>query len=143
MIEFQQVHRSYGDKVAVDNLNLRIGGGDLYALLGHNGAGPTTAMRLQVGLIRPDRGAVSVCGHDVVTDTRAAAALIGYVPDQPFLYEKLSGREILQFVGRMYGMDSEQVGRAIEREIHRFELAEFVDELTETYSHGMKQRTVF
>jgi ABC-2 type transport system ATP-binding protein len=143
MIEFQQVYRSYGDKVAVENLNLRIGGGDLYALLGHNGAGKTTAIKMLVGLIRPDRGAVSVCGHDVVTDTRAAAALIGYVPDQPFLYEKLSGREILQFVGRMYGMDSEQVGRAIEREIHRFELAEFVDELTETYSHGMKQRTVF
>ena len=143
MIEFQQVYRSYGDKVAVENLNLRIAGGDLYALLGHNGAGKTTAIKMLVGLIRPDRGSVSVCGHDVVTETRAAAALIGYVPDQPFLYDKLSGREILQFVGRMYGMDSEQVGRAIEREIQRFELADFVDELTETYSHGMKQRTVF
>jgi ABC-2 type transport system ATP-binding protein len=143
MIEFQQVYRSYGDKVAVENLNLRIAGGDLYALLGHNGAGKTTAIKMLVGLIRPDRGSVSVCGHDVVTETRAAAALIGFVPDQPFLYDKLSGREILQFVGRMYGMDSEQVGRAIEREIQRFELADFVDELTETYSHGMKQRTVF
>src|SRR6476659_6851311 len=143
MIEFQQVYRSYGDKVAVENLNLRIGGGDLYALLGHNGAGKTTAIKMLVGLIRPDRGSVSVCGHDVVTDTRAAAALIGYVPDQPFLYEQLSGRELLQFDGRMYGMDSEQVGRAIEREIGRFELSEFVDGLTETYSHGMKQRMVF
>ena len=65
------------------------------------------------------------------------------MPDQPFLYDKLSGREILQFVARMYGMDAAQTARAIDREIERFELAEFVDELTETYSHGMKQRTVF
>ncbi len=143
MIEFEQVYRSYGDKVAVENLNLRIAGGDLYALLGHNGAGKTTAIKMLVGLIRPNRGVVRVCGHDVVKQTREAAALIGYVPDQPFLYDKLSGREILQFVGRMYGMDSEQVARSIDREIQRFELAGFVDELTETYSHGMKQRTVF
>jgi ABC-2 type transport system ATP-binding protein len=70
-------------------------------------------------------------------------ALVGYVPDQPFLYDKLSGREVLQFVGRMYGLDPQQTNRAIEREVERFELEEFVNELTESYSHGMKQRTVF
>jgi len=143
MIEFQQVHRSYGDKVAVENLNLRIEAGDLYSLLGHNGAGKTTAIKMLVGLIRPDHGTVRVGGYDIVTNTREATSLIGYVPDQPFLYDKLSGREILQFVGRMYGMDVQQVNRAIDREIQRFELMEFVNELTETYSHGMKQRTVF
>jgi ABC-2 type transport system ATP-binding protein len=143
MIEFQQVYRSYGDKVAVENMNLRVNGGELYALLGHNGAGKTTAIKMLVGLIRPTSGVVSVGGHDLVMQTRDATALIGYVPDQPFLYDKLTGREILQFVGRMYGMDAAQVGVAIEREIQRFELAEFVDGLTETYSHGMKQRMVF
>ena len=143
MIEFQQVYRSYGDKVAVENLNLRVNGGELYALLGHNGAGKTTAIKMLVGLIRPSNGIVSVGGYDLVRQTRDAVALIGYVPDQPFLYDKLSGREILHFVGRMYGMDNAQVTRAIDREIERFELAEFVDGLTETYSHGMKQRTVF
>lgn len=143
MIEFQQVSRSYGDKVAVENLDLRIGAGELYALLGHNGAGKTTAIKMLVGLIRPDRGTVYVGGYDVVTQTREAAALIGYVPDQPFLYDKLSGREILQFIARMYGMDNRAVARTIDREIARFELHEFVDQLTETYSHGMKQRTVF
>jgi ABC-2 type transport system ATP-binding protein len=96
-----------------------------------------------VGLMRPARGTIRVGGYDVVTHTRQATALIGYVPDQPYLYDKLSGREILQFVARMYGMDAAQTARAIDREIERFELAEFVDELTETYSHGMKQRTVF
>jgi ABC-2 type transport system ATP-binding protein len=143
MIEFQQVYRSYGDKVAVENLNLQINSGDLYALLGHNGAGKTTAIKMLVSLIRPSSGTVKVGGYDLVTQTRHATALIGYVPDQPFLYDKLSGREILNFVGRMYGMDQTQVARAIEREIQRFELHEFVDELTETYSHGMKQRMVF
>lgn len=143
MIEFQQVYRSYGSKVAVKNLNLRINGGELFALLGHNGAGKTTAIKMLIGLIRPSSGRVSVGGFDLVRQTRDAVALIGYVPDQPFLYDKLSGREVLQFVGRMYGMDNAQVSRAIDREIERFELSEFVDGLTETYSHGMKQRMVF
>ena len=143
MIEFQQVCRSYGDKVAVENLNLRVAAGELFSLLGHNGAGKTTAIKMLVGLMRPASGTVRVGGYDLVTHTREAAALIGYVPDQPFLYDKLSGREILQFVSRMYGMDGRQSARVIEREVERFELAEFIDELTETYSHGMKQRTVF
>ena len=143
MIEFQQVHRSYGDKVAVENLNLSVAAGELYAMLGHNGAGKTTAIKMLVGLIRPGKGSVRVGGYDLVKQTREATALIGYVPDQPFLYDKLSGREILHFVGRMYGMDTQVVHRAADREIERFELTEFVDELTETYSHGMKQRTVF
>jgi ABC-2 type transport system ATP-binding protein len=143
MIEFQQVCRSYGDKVAVDHLNLRIASGELYALLGHNGAGKTTAIKMLVGLMRPASGSIRVGGFNVVDETREAASMIGYVPDQPFLYDKLSGREILQFVARMYGMDSRQTALAIEREVERFELAAFVDELTETYSHGMKQRTVF
>ncbi len=143
MIEFQQVYRSYGSKVAVKNLNLRINGGELFALLGHNGAGKTTAIKMLIGLIRPSSGVVRIGGFDIVRQTRDAVALIGYVPDQPFLYDKLSGREVLQFIGRMYGMDNAQVARAIDREIERFELHEFVDGLTETYSHGMKQRMVF
>ena len=109
MIEFQQVSRSYGDKVAVDNLNLRVAAGELYSLLGHNGAGKTTAIKMLVGLMRPGQR------HDSRgrlrrgdANTRRPRRLIGYVPDQPFLYDKLSGREILQFVARMYGMDADQ-----------------------------------
>lgn len=143
MIEFQQVRRTYGEKVAVDNLDLRVGSAELYSLLGHNGAGKTTAIKMLVGLIHPSHGTIRIGGYDLVTHTRQATALIGYVPDQPFLYDKLSGREILQFVSRMYGMDSREREYSIDREIERFELGEFADELTETYSHGMKQRTVF
>jgi ABC-2 type transport system ATP-binding protein len=143
MIDFQQVSRSYGEKLAVANLNLRIASGELYSILGHNGAGKTTAIKMLVGLIRPTSGIIQVGGYDVVKQTRQAASLIGYVPDQPFLYDKLSGREILQFISRMYGLEGGESARAMEREIARFELADFVDQLTETYSHGMKQRTVF
>jgi ABC-2 type transport system ATP-binding protein len=143
MIEFEQVRRSYGDRVAVDCLNLRIAAGELYSLLGHNGAGKTTTLKLLVGLLRPESGTIRVGGYDVVSQTRLAASLTGYVPDQPFLYEKLTGREFLQFVAQMHGLDTTLAARAIDREIQRFELTEFVDELTERYSHGMKQRTVF
>jgi ABC-2 type transport system ATP-binding protein len=143
MIEFRQVSRSYGDKLAVDNLSLSVAAGELYSLLGHNGAGKTTAIKMLVGLMRPATGSIHVGGFDVVAETRRAVALIGYVPDQPFLYDKLSGREVLQFVGRMYGLSQQETVQAIDREVERFELAEFLDELTEAYSHGMKQRTVF
>jgi ABC-2 type transport system ATP-binding protein len=143
MIEFQQVRRTYGEKVAVENLSLRVASGELYSMLGHNGAGKTTALKMLVGLIRPSQGTIRVGGFDLVTHTREATSLIGYVPDEPYLYDKLTGREILQFVSRMYGMDGRERECSIEREIERFELGEFVDQLTETYSHGMKQRTVF
>jgi ABC-2 type transport system ATP-binding protein len=143
MIEFDEVRRSYGDKVAVDGLNLRVAAGELYSLLGHNGAGKTTSIKMLVGLLRPESGTIRVGGYDVVTQTRLAAALVGYVPDQPYLYDKLSGREFLQFVAQMHGLDMAQTARVIDREIERFELAEFVEELTERYSHGMKQRMVF
>lgn len=143
MIEFHDVCRSYGDKIAVDHLNLRIAAGELFAMLGHNGAGKTTAIKMLVGLLRPGAGRVQVGGFDLVTDTREAVALIGYVPDHPFLYDKLSGRELLEFVAKMHGMDASQTARAIDKEIKRFELGEFIDGLTESYSHGMKQRVAF
>lgn len=143
MIDFQQVHRNYGEKTAVEDLTLHIGAGELFSLLGHNGAGKTTAIKMLVGLIRPSRGTIRVGGYDLVAKTREATSLIGFVPDQPYLYDKLSGREILHFIGRMYGMEHHQLHAATDREIHRFELGDFVDDLTETYSHGMKQRMVF
>jgi ABC-2 type transport system ATP-binding protein len=143
MIDFVDVSRSYGEKVAVDRLNLHIAPGELYALLGHNGAGKTTAIKMLVGLLRPSSGRVRVGGYDLVDQTREAVALVGYVPDQPFLYDKLSGRELLEFVARMHGLNAGQAAEAIGREIGRFELSDFVDGLTESYSHGMKQRVAF
>ena len=143
IVEFNSVGRSYGTKTAVENLNLELRTGELFALLGHNGAGKTTTIKMLVGLLRPLKGTVTVGGFDLVEATREAVSLLGYVPDQPYLYDKLSGREFLEFIAGMYGFDTKQTKSLIDREVERFGLASFVDDLCESYSHGMKQRTVF
>ena len=143
MIRFEHVTRNYGNRVAVDDLELEVAQGELLALLGHNGAGKTTTLKMLVGLLSPSAGTVFVGPYDVTQKTREASRLIGYVPDQPFLYEKLSGREFLIFVAEMYGLTSAEVNESIERETERFQLEGFLDQLTESYSHGMRQRTVF
>lgn len=143
MIEFDNVTRSYAHKVAVDRLTLTIPHGELFALLGPNGAGKTTTIKMLTGLLQPMDGSVRVCGHDVMADLRGAALSIGYVPEEPFLYEKLSGREFLEFVAEMRGLEPPVVEERIRRESQYFELGDFIDDLTETYSHGMKQRLVF
>ena len=143
MIEFQGVSRSYGDTLAVRGLDLQIPSGELFAMLGHNGAGKTTTIKMLVGLLRPESGRVLVEERDVVTEVREAAKRIGYVPDEPYLYDKLSGREFLYFVAEMHGLPRAEATERIDREIERFGLGRFADELAESYSHGMKQRTVF
>lgn len=143
MIQFDCVTRCYGNRVAVDQLTLTVARGELLALLGHNGAGKTTSLKMLVGLMRPSRGCIRINGHEVATSPREASKLVGYVPDQPYLYDKLSGREFLEFVGEMYGLSSAEVREAVAREASRFQLTDFLDQLTESYSHGMRQRTVF
>ncbi|MBN2577876.1 MAG: ABC transporter ATP-binding protein [Pirellulales bacterium] len=143
MIEFQCVTRSYGRKVAVENLTLTVPSREVFALLGPNGAGKTTTIKMLVGLLRPDAGSVRVCGFDLVGAVRQATRCLGYVPDVPFLYDKLSGREFLEFSAQMRGLDKHAVAAAITRENEHFEFEKFLDQLIETYSHGMKQRLVF
>ncbi len=143
MIEFEQISRSYGDRVAVNDLNLTIAPGELFAFLGPNGAGKTTTIKMAVGLLQPNRGRVRICGFDIAKHPRIAKRRISYVPDEPHLYDKLTGREFLQFISDMYGMDSTTGPKEQAVQIERFELSNFADELTETYSHGMKQRLVF
>lgn len=143
MIRFEHVTRSYGNRVAVNELNLNVAKGELLALLGHNGAGKTTSLKMLVGLLKPSHGTVEVGPFSVAEQPREASSLIGYVPDQPFLYDKLSGREFLEFVASLYGLSNVESTEAVQRETERFQLADFLDQLTESYSHGMRQRTVF
>ena len=143
MIEFNHVTRSYGKKVAVDGLSLSVDSGELFALLGPNGAGKTTTIKMLVGLLRPDAGTIRVCGHDVTTHAGRTTQALGYVPDEAFLYDKLTGREFLQFVAEMRGLDATLAQRRIARETERFALDDFLEDLTESYSHGMRQRLVF
>jgi ABC-2 type transport system ATP-binding protein len=143
MIELESVTKKYGHKTAVDNLSLSVGRGELFAFLGPNGAGKTTTIKLICGLLFPTAGTIRVGGFDLRVRGRDARQLISYVPDQPYLYEKLTGREVLQFVADMYGMARERARRRTEEMIETFGLGPFVDDLTEQYSHGMRQRTVF
>jgi ABC-2 type transport system ATP-binding protein len=143
MIELQHVTKRYGTKTAVEDLDLHIEAGELFAFLGPNGAGKTTTIKLLCGLLFPTAGKVSVGGFDISRDGDKARQLLSYVPDQPFLYEKLTGREFLQFIADMYGMPRDHGRRRMQEVIETFALEEFVDDLTERYSHGMRQRTVF
>jgi len=143
MIEIRQVTRCYGRKTAVDSLDLVVPSGELFAFLGPNGAGKTTTIKMLVGLLRPTSGTIHLSGYDVVTQPREASRSLGYIPDEPYLYEKLTGREFLEFVSEMYGLPHALAQERIACEIASFELADFVDHLTESYSHGMKQRLIF
>jgi ABC-2 type transport system ATP-binding protein len=141
MIELRGVTKTFGTKRAVDGLDLRVRAGELFAFLGPNGAGKTTTIKMVCGLLVPTAGRVLVGGHPATS--QEARQLLAYVPDQPYLYEKLTGREFLKFVVEMYGLDTRIAARRIGELIETFEMAEYIDELTESYSHGMKQRVVF
>jgi ABC-2 type transport system ATP-binding protein len=143
MIDIRNVTKLYGPKVAVQDLTLHVPTGELFAFLGPNGAGKTTTIKMLCGLLFPTSGSVSVGGFDVRAQGDHARALVSYVPDQPFLYEKLTGREFLQFTADLYAMPPAKVATKITEVIELFHLEEFVDDLTERYSHGMRQRTVF
>lgn len=142
LILLEQVSKQYGDKWAVRDLSLAIGPGELFAFLGPNGAGKTTTIKLIAGLLRPAAGNVWVAGHRMSTDALAPRRLLSYVPDQPYLYEKLTGRDFLEFVREIHGLGSE--ARAREEElVEILEIGSFAPDLIETYSHGMRQRLAF
>jgi ABC-2 type transport system ATP-binding protein len=143
MITLEHLSKRYGNKVAVDDLSLHIDGGELFAFLGPNGAGKTTTIKMMCGLLFPTTGSVRIGGFDLKEQGRQARQLLSYVPDQPFVYDKLTGREFLQFIGDMYGLSASHCRARIAEMIHTFRLGEFVDDLTQHYSHGMRQRTVF
>lgn len=132
----------YGDKCAVRNLSLDVRAGEIFAFLGPNGAGKTTTIKMIAGLLRPSSGSVSVSGYDVATQGMLAREVMSYIPDQPYLYDKLSGREFLRFIADLYKLDPDVARFKVEQMVALFELEEFADDLTEGYSHGMKQRVV-
>ena len=143
MIEIQNLRKVYGEKkVALHGLNLSVKTGEVFAFLGPNGAGKTTTIKILTGLLRPDSGSATVGGFNLATHGLQARTLMSYVPDEPYLYDKLTAREFLRMIGDLYGLTPETTEARIELVADAFELHEFLDSLTESYSHGMKQRTV-
>ena len=134
--DIRNVSKLYGPKVAVEGLSLLVPDGELFAFLGPNVAGKTTTIKMLCGLLFPTSGSVRVGGFDLQTEGDHARALISYVPDQPFLYEKLTGREFLQFTADLYGMSAAKAAEKIEEVIGLFRLDEFVDITTEHSRHA-------
>jgi len=142
MIQLIELTKHFGQLVAVDHINLHVKQGEIFGFLGPNGAGKTTTIKMLAGLLKPTSGRVLVDGYDVVAHPMEAKGVIGFIPDQPFLYEKLTGIEFLKFIGSLFGMKKDEIEWGISNLLGLFELDGWGDELIESYSHGMKQRLV-
>ena len=142
MIEIEGVTKRYGDVIAVNNLDLYVKRGEIFGFLGPNGAGKTTTLRMLTGLLRPTSGTIRVGGRDLADDPLGARAEMAYLPDTPYLYEKLTGREFIHFVAGLYRISSERVEKRLLELLPLFELEGRADDLIEGYSHGMRQKTL-
>jgi ABC-2 type transport system ATP-binding protein len=139
----ENVSKSFGPVHAVRDLTLRIPAGELFCFLGPNGAGKTTTLKLVAGLVRPDRGQIRIGGMDIQRDPVGAKQLMGYIPDTPFLYERLTPLEFLRFTADLYGMPEGRLGAALPEMIERFGLGPYLEVLVGDLSHGMRQRLLY
>ena len=142
MIQLEQLTKKYGSFTAVDALDLHVPAGQLFGFLGPNGAGKTTTLRMIAGILRPTAGRVRIGGIDVVQQPNEAKARLGYIPDRPFIYEKLTGMEFLRFVAGLFGQQGAQVEHRGRELLGLFDLEDWRDELVESYSHGMRQKLI-
>jgi ABC-2 type transport system ATP-binding protein len=142
MIAIHDLIKKYGSFTAVDGVSLEVGSGEIHGFLGPNGAGKTTTIRMIAGLLKPTSGRILVNGHDLAREPEAAKASLGFIPDRPFIYDKLTAGEFLRFHGGLYAMDDASVGARITEMLELFELTRWEHELVESFSHGMKQRLV-
>ena len=142
MIEIEGLSKSFGEHAAVSGLDLTVAPGEIFGFLGPNGAGKTTTVRMLTGLIRPTSGRARVAGFDVAERPIEAKRAMGLVPDEPFVYPKLTGAEYLRFVGELYGARLDEMKRRVPELLEMFELGPWGGELLESYSHGMRQKLV-
>jgi ABC-2 type transport system ATP-binding protein len=142
VIRLADLTKRYGKFTAVDTISLHVPRGELFGLLGPNGAGKTTTMRMIAGILRPSSGSISVAGIDLLARPLAAKARLGFIPDRPFVYDKLTGGEFLRFAAALYGQQGAVVERRIDELLELFELTPWKGELTENYSHGMRQKLI-
>lgn len=140
MIELENLTKAYGNFYAVNNVNLTVREGEIFGFLGVNGAGKTTTIRMMAGVLRPTSGRIRLGGFDLADEPQRAKSITGYIPDRPYIYNKLTGREFLQFVADLYAVPHEVAPGRIDALLNDFTLTDWADELVESYSHGMKQR---
>ena len=140
MIELDHLVKNFGDLVAVNDVSLKIGRGEFFAMLGPNAAGKTTTIKLLAGLMKPTSGAARICGFDVQTQPLEARQRLAYVPDFPFLYDKLTAWEFFRFTGQIFRLDAARIEKNAQELVERFHLGDFADRSLEGLSHGTRQR---
>ena len=140
MIQLENLTRLYGSLAAVQDLNLTVQEGELFGFLGPNGAGKTTTIRMIIGLLRPTRGTVSIAGHDVKQEPLAVKRVVGHLAQTPLLYDRLTGREFLRFMGGLYGLGDEKIAARTEHLLALMDLSDKADQLIESYSGGMRHK---
>jgi len=142
MIKLANLTKKYSDIIAVDNLNLHIRKGEIFGFIGPNGAGKTTTIKMLGGILEPTSGRIEICGIDIKDEPESAKRKIGFIPDRPYLYEKLTGMEFLKFTADLYNVDEAVFEKESQDSLNMFSLSAWSDELIESYSHGMKQRLI-
>jgi len=142
MIELKDLTKKYGNFKAVNNLNLSVKKGEVFGFIGPNGAGKTTTIKMMGGILEPTAGTVTIAGINMQKEPEKAKSNIGFIPDRPYLYEKLTGMEFLKFTGDLYGVSEEAFQSKASKILKDFSLDNWAHELIESYSHGMKQRLI-
>ncbi len=142
MIKLTQLTKRYGSFTAVNGIDLTIRKGELFGFLGPNGAGKTTTFRMIAGIILPTTGSIEIGGVDLGRQPLVAKRRLGYIPDRPFVYDKITGAEFLRFVAALYNAEDATLERRIDELLDLFELAPWKHQLTESYSHGMRQKLI-
>lgn len=142
MIQLIDLSKQFGRLAAVDRINLKVYPGEIFGFLGPNGAGKTTTIKMMAGLIKPTSGKVIIDGWDLAEHANQAKEVVGFIPDRPFLYEKLTALEFLRFIAGLYNLSSNGVEAKMQNLLELFGLTDWQDELIESFSHGMKQRLV-
>lgn len=143
MIKLTNVTKKFDSVVAVDNITLEVPKGQFLGFLGPNGAGKTTTIKMMTGLLVPTSGTILINGNDITKNPVEAKLNIGYIPDQPYLYDKLTGREYLYFCCGLYKIPESEVDKLVDEIIKQFELEKWIDKRAESYSQGMAQRIIF
>jgi ABC-2 type transport system ATP-binding protein len=143
MIQLHNLSKHYPNCKAVDNISLQIPKGSIFGFLGMNGAGKTSTIKMMTGILRPTTGTVTIAGHCLTKESSKAKAAIGYVPDRPYVYPKLSGREYLYFMCDLYNVAMKEVDTRIDSVLDEYSMTQYQHNLIESYSHGMKQRIAF
>ncbi len=140
MITLENLTKYYGSFCAVNNLSFQVGKGEIFGFLGINGAGKTTTLRMLTGILQPSSGNIFLGKYNLAKDPIHAKQIVGYIPDRPYLYNKLSAREFLYFCAELYNVPAKEIDYRIDALLEEYSLKDWQNELVESYSHGMKQR---